>query len=608
MKTKLFTLLLAVAASVGTMFAWDYERVQIGDLYYNLDATNQTAEVTYKSYTNYNYNEGWGITTANIPASVTYNEITYSVTSIGNYAFLGCTGLTSVTIPNSVTSIGWMAFYDCSGLTSVTIPNSVTSIGNYAFWGCSGLTGEIVIPNSVTSIEYAAFSGCTGLTSIEIPNSVTSIGDFAFSGCTGLTSVTIGNSVTSIGDFAFQNCSNWTSVTIPGSVTSIGNGAFQNCTGLISSNVAPDNSNYCSVDGVLFNKDKTTLIQYPGAKQGAYTIPNSVASIGNYAFYGCTGLASIEIPNSVASIGNYAFRGCTGLTSIEIPNSVASIGNYAFYGCSGLTSVTIPNSVTSIGGSAFKNCTGLTSVTIGNSVTSIGQEAFCDCSGLTSVTIGNSVTSIGQEAFRGCTGLTSIEIPNSVTSIGNFAFSGCTGLTSVTIGNSVTSIESYAFYECIGLTSITCEVATPPTLGSYVFSYVDTSIPLYVPAGSVEAYQTADQWKDFTNVISLNDGDVEESNIRYIDPSYNELGSETVSLHLPDVPEIEGFIFLKWQVVAGDLEEGIIIQAVYQADESTSASSVYTNPANPAQKLIRNGNVYILSNEKTYSITGAEVK
>ena len=132
MKTKLFTLLLAVAASVGTMFAWDYERVQIGDLYYNLDATNQTAEVTYKSYTNYEYNEGWGITTANIPASVTYNSVSYSVTSI-NEAFCECTSLTYVTIPNSVTSIGDYAFCECTSLTSVTIPNSVTSIGDYAF-------------------------------------------------------------------------------------------------------------------------------------------------------------------------------------------------------------------------------------------------------------------------------------------------------------------------------------------------------------------------------------------------------------------------------------------------------------------------------------------
>ena len=499
--------------------------------------------------------------------------ITDGVTSIGEAAFVYCTGLTSVTIPNSVTSIGEMAFYYCTVLTSVTIPNSVTSIGRWAFEGCTGLTsidvasdnsnycsedGVLFNKDKTTLIRYPG--GKQG--SYTIPNSVTSIGGGAFAFCKGLTSVTIPNSVTSIESDAFRYCTGLTSVTIPNSVTSIGDWAFSDCSGLTSINVASDNSNYCSVDGVLFNKDKTTLIQYPGGKQGAYTIPNSVTSIGNNAFYECTGLTSVTIPNSVTSIGEWAFAYCRGLTSVTIPNSV----------------------------------------------TSIGRDAFYNCSGLTSVTIGNSVTSIGDGAFSGCSGLTSIEIPNSVTSIGSSAFWGCSGLTSVTIGNSVTSIGGSAFHRCTGLTSITCEAITPPTLGSDVFYTVDKSIPLYVPAESVEAYQTADQWKDFTNIIGLDDGDEEESNIRYIDPSNNELGSETVSLHLPDVPEIEGFTFLKWQVVAGDLEEGIIIQAVYQADESTSASSVYTNPANPAQKLIRNGNVYILSNEKTYSITGQEVK
>ena len=226
MKQKLFTLLLAVAASVGTLFA---QKVQIGDLYYNLDATSQTAEVTYKSCYNNKYNEGWGITTANIPSSVEYNSVTYSVTSIG----------------------------------------------------------------------FAAFYNCDGLTSIDIPNSVTSIGSSAFGNCSGLTSVTIGYSVTSIEDYAFEDCSSLTSVTIPNSVTSIGEWAFEDCTGLTSIDVASDNSNYCSEDGVLFNKDKTTLIQYPEGKQGAYTIPNSVTSIGRSAFSGCSSLTSVTIPNSV---------------------------------------------------------------------------------------------------------------------------------------------------------------------------------------------------------------------------------------------------------------------------------------------------------------------
>ena len=234
MTKKFFTLLLAVAASVGTMFAWDYERVQIGDLYYNLDATNQTAEVTYKSYTNYEYNKGWGIKTANIPASVTYNSVTYSVTSIGNYAFDDCFGLKSVTIPNSVTSIGEWAFAHCTGLTSVTIPNSVTSIGEWAFasvlnivysgsatgspWGARSINGYVdgdgyfVYSDETKTNLLACSSAATG--DITIPNSVTSIGDYAFEGCSGLTSVTIPNSVTSIGEDAFSYCTSLTSVTI----------------------------------------------------------------------------------------------------------------------------------------------------------------------------------------------------------------------------------------------------------------------------------------------------------------------------------------------------------------------------------------------------------
>ena len=321
--------------------------------------------------------------------------------------------------------------------------------------------GAITIPSkidgkSVTIIGNYAFAHCTGLTSITIPDSVTSIGDWAFEYCTGLTSITIPNSVTSIGDWAFVECTGLTSITLGNSVTSIGRYAFNGCTGLTSINVASGNNYYSDNNGVLFNKKKTELIRYPeGKSQTSYTIPDSVTSIGYYAFAGCTGLTSITIPNSVTSIGNRAFCGCTGLTSITIPNSVTSIGNGAFYDCTGLTSITIPDSVTSIEDVAFDGCTGLTSITIPNSVTSIGSYAFYGCTGLTSITIPNSVTSIGSYAFERCTGLTSITIPNSVTSIGNDAFDGCTGLRSITISNSVTSIEDDVFARCTSLTSIT---------------------------------------------------------------------------------------------------------------------------------------------------------
>ncbi|MDD7424468.1 MAG: leucine-rich repeat domain-containing protein, partial [Candidatus Methanomethylophilaceae archaeon] len=234
--------------------------------------------------------------------------------------------------------------------------------GNAPWYPYEAEIKSTIIGDGVTSIGKYAFYGCTGLTSVTIPNGVTSIGDYAFYGCTGLTSVTIPNSVTSIGDYAFYGC-----------------------TSLESFDVSDDNTKYCSDKGVLFNKEKTELLQYPaGRSASSYTIPNSVTSIKSDAFYECAGLTSVTIPNGVTSIGGYAFARCTGLTSIAIPDSVTIISNDAFSRCAGLTSVTIPNSVTSIESRAFYECTGLTSVTIPNSVTSIGDYAFFGCTSLES--------------------------------------------------------------------------------------------------------------------------------------------------------------------------------------------------------------------------------
>ena len=335
-----------------------------------------------------------------------------SVTEIGVYAFKGCTSLTSITIPNSVTNIGDSTFWGCSSLTAIyvavdnknytsvngvlfskdktalicypagktdksyNITNSVTSIGDYAFNGCSSLT-SVTIPNSVTEIGGSAFVGCASLKSITMPKSVTSIGDMAFYKCSSLTSITIPDSVTSIGSSAFSNCSKLRSITIPNSVTSIGAWAFNGCTGLTAINVAMKNQNYVSPDGVLYNKDKTTIICYPAGKKGNnYKIPDGVTEIGSIAFSGCSSLTSVTIPNSVTSIGSGAFNGCTSLTRVTIPNSVTKIGWNAFSGCTSLTSITIPNSVISIDWYAFRGCTSLKSITIPNSVTSIGKYAF----------------------------------------------------------------------------------------------------------------------------------------------------------------------------------------------------------------------------------------
>jgi len=261
--------------------------------------------------------------------SLTNVTIPNGVTSIGQSAFSGC-GLTSVTIPDSVTSMGESAFYYCTSLTNVIIGNGVTSIGNGAFGACLGLK-SVTIGNSVTNIGDVAFSSCHALTSVVIGNSVTSIGNSAFYGCFVLTSVTIPNSVTSIGGSAFIYCYALTSVTIPNSVTSIGSQAFGGCRGLINISVAADNPAYSSVNGVLFDKTQTILIQFPGGRAGNYIIPNGVTRIAIYAFQYCHGLTSVTIPSSVTSIGDQAFYVCIGLTTITCLGNAPALGSFVFY-------------------------------------------------------------------------------------------------------------------------------------------------------------------------------------------------------------------------------------------------------------------------------------
>jgi putative cell wall-binding protein len=385
-----------------------------------------------------------------------------------------------------VTSIGYVAFSDCRSLTSVTIPDSVTNIGDEAFADCRSLT-SVTIGNSVTSIGYGAFSNCSSLTSVTIGNSVTSIGYGAFSNCHSLTSVTIPDSVKSIGDRAFSDCSSLTSVTIGNSVTSIGYRAFSNCHSLTAISVDTDNPSYSSLDGVLFSKDKSELIQYPGGKAGAYAIPDSVTSVGDGAFSNCRSLTSVTIPDSVKRIGGSAFADCRSLTSVTIGNSVTSIGDSAFYSCSNLTSVTIPDSVTSIGDEAFADCRSLTSVTIPDSVTSIGYGAFSNCRSLTSVTIPDSVTSVGDGAFYYCSSLTDVTIPDSVKRIGGSAFCYCSSLTRVTIPDSVTSIGYGAFYSCSNLTSITIPDSVK-SIGNDAFAGCDNLSIYGVPGSYAETY------------------------------------------------------------------------------------------------------------------------
>ena len=403
-----------------------------------------------------------------------------SVTSIGNYAFYGCTSLTSVTIGNSVTSIGQYAFDDCTSLKEVYYTGDLSVWCKINFNNdrsnpmCFGaklyLNGveltEVIIPDSVTEIGYLTFNGCTSLTSVTIPDSVTSIRGSAFQNCTSLTSVTIGDSVTSIGGSAFSGCTSLTSITIGDSVTSIGESAFYNCSSLTS-----------------------------------VTIGNSVTEIGQYAFQNCTSLTSVTIPDSVTKIGSYAFYYCTSLTSVTIGDRVTEIGKCAFHSCTSLTSVTIGKRVTSIGYQAFYYCTSLASVTIPDSVTEIGYLAFNGCTSLTGITIGNSVTEIGSSAFDGCTSLTSVTIPDSVTEIGVSAFNYCTSLTSVTIGDSVTEIGYGAFSDCASLKEVYCKPTMPPSGGSRMFNWNASGRKIYVPRASVDAYKAASGWSDYKSYI-----------------------------------------------------------------------------------------------------------
>ena len=436
---------------------------------------------------------------------VTDLEIPNNVTSIGDYAFSGCSSLVSIVLPSSITNIGTNSFSSCSGVTNVTLKNGLKRIGDLAFNNCSKLT-NITIPNSVTDIGSGAFKDCSTLMSISIPNSVTRIGTATFGGCSNLSSMTlpfvdgyfayyffrdaslqhnseaIPSSLktvvitggTNICGFAFAGCASLTSITIPSSVKRIGKGAFAACNSLTSitipfigeSATSTDNTNLGYIFGNLSYSDNSRCI--PGHLRKV--VITGGENIGEGAFRDCTGLTDIILPDSIINIGASAFDDCSSLKSITIPDGVTSIGYGAFWGCSSLTSITIPDSVTSIGGSAFSGCSSLTSITIGNGVTSIGNYAFRDCSSLTSITIPDSVTSIGSYAFAGCSGLTSITIPDSVTSIGSYAFAGCSGLTSITIPDSVTSIGERAFYGWQSSQTIYCQATPQPNTGDFYWN------------------------------------------------------------------------------------------------------------------------------------------
>ncbi len=385
---------------------------------------------------------------------------------ITRYTGSGSEAAIPSTIDNlPVTTIGDYAFQGYGNLTGVLIPEGVTSIGNYAFQWCGGLS-SLAIPDSVTNVASHAFDSCYGLTSITFGNGLANIGDYAFASC-GLLSVTLPDSVGAIGSCAFEGCSA-TNVAVGQGLSSIGYRAFHGCASLIAITVDALNPTYRSAEGVLFDKSCATLIQFPAARPGNYTVPSTVSTIADSAFYRCLGLTSITLPETLTNIEDNAFYSCFGLTAITIPDGVVRIGSFAFEGCF-LTNASIGKSLISIGNWAFGDCQRLTAITVDpqNSTYSSADGVVFDK---------NQTTLILCPAGR----IGDYVIPGSVTTIAHDAFYACLSLTSVTIPISVTNIGPWSFYYCSRLTGLYFE-GNPPTLGGSAFYYAN-QLTIYYPA------------------------------------------------------------------------------------------------------------------------------
>jgi hypothetical protein len=510
-KGRLGGVLFALLATT-SLWAHDFE---VDGIYYNyLEGNN--VEVTYEGNDSFEYDNEYS-DAITIPSTVTYNGNTYSVTSIGDDAFSGCSSLANITIPNSVTSIGGAAFEGCSALTTIVIPYSVTIIGFRAFAFCSSLESIVVDP---LNLIYDSRNGCNAI--VETNNNVLLVG--------------------------------------------------------------------C----------KNTII------------PNNICRIDNLAFSGCSAIETIAIPNSVIEIGGGAFVNCSSLASIIFPVSLIKIEENAFGHCVSLNSVTIPNSVKIIESWTFSYCTSLTSITIPDGVTTLGNLVFYECSSLATIDLDNTLTTINWGLLANCTALSSVKMFDGVTDIGYEAFLNCSSLCSIVLPDSVTSIQDYAFKNCSSLTTVICKAIEVPELGSSVFKNVPLSnTTLYVPAHSLDDYKAADQWKDFGTILPIEESEEEielhdtEMTIVFTNSEDNDsdIYRETITIKVPTAPTIAGFTFLYWQPVAEPITNEITIQAIYEADTPTSAE-VYTNPANPVQKLLRNGQVYILQDGKTYTVMG----
>ena len=461
-------LLLPMAANA-------YYDVVVDGIYYDISQVTKEATVTSgdTKYTG----------SVVIPANFILDGVMYNVIGIGASAFISCSDLSSVSIPNSVTSIDGSAFMGCEGLLNLTIPNSVLSIGSNAFYGCSGLT-SVTIGSGVKSIGRTAFEKCNSLTSVHIldiaawcnisfdteyrSSNPLYYAEHLYLNGIEVKDLVIPNGVTYIGKQAFYNYDGLATVTIPSSVISIQSHAFQNCSGLTS-----------------------------------VTIPDGVISIGESAFAECYSLASVTIGSGLKSIGGNAFMYCSDLKSVHISDLSAwfkiSFGKYdsRYY-----------SNPLSYAEHLYLNGIEVKDLVVPNDVTSIGGGIFYGCKGLSTVTIPNSVLSIGSDAFRYCSGLTSVTIGNGVTSIGSYAFSYCSRLATLSIGNGIQNIDNRAFYYCVGLSDVFCYSENVPFLNPGSFQDSDLQYKtLHVPGSAVDAYKADEEWKKFGSIVALKAGD-----------------------------------------------------------------------------------------------------